>query len=132
MAVAVAVAGEEEEPRGGARHGRDLIGYACSSASHRAEGREADAGFGKKNGGGEGRRGERREEAAPRDRTTTARWRRLWLVPTSFPCSESVQCWAWVSLPGRFGSRGLKDGPGQLPGRCPVRKIGPVWVLPPM
>jgi hypothetical protein len=67
VAGEVGAAGEEEEARGGARHGRDLIGYACSSAFPRAEVREES--------GGERCLG-RREEAAPRDRTRTgATWR---------------------------------------------------------
>jgi len=37
LAAEVGAAGEEEEPRVGARHGWDLIGYACSSAFLRSE-----------------------------------------------------------------------------------------------
>jgi hypothetical protein len=80
VAGEVGAAGEEEEPRCGARHGRDLIGYACSSAFPRAERSERRA------------EGSVAWEGGRRRRHVTGQGRRGALL---LPCSVPVRrCWA--------------------------------------
>jgi hypothetical protein len=57
VAAEVGAAGEEKEPRCGARHGRDLICYACSSGFQRAEKEREEESVAWKEGGREERGG---------------------------------------------------------------------------